>query len=186
MSAQAGVLRTSIAGVIVRVLKMEAHSLTSMPTQYPVEDGKSIADHVNLNPNVVQIRCEMPNSFNGGNGPERARLAMHEFAKMREKREPIQLLTEHASYKNMVLVACHPVHQAPYKGALIIDLVFQQIGIIGQTGLIAISGGRPANMLSQDGTQATGTGYSYAGEMSGINSGAVFSSCGSMLGGYSG
>ena len=185
MSAQAGVLRTNVANVIVRILKMEAHSLTSTPTQYPVEDGKSIADHVNLNPNVVQIRCEMPNSYNGGNGPERARLVMQQFAKMRERREPIQLLTEHLSYKNMVLVACHPVHQAPYKGALVIDLVFQQIGIIGQTGLISASGGRPANKLSQDGTQATATGYSYAGEVAGINSGNVFKSCGSALGGYS-
>lgn len=186
MSAQAGVLRTSIANVEVRVLKMEAHSLTSMPTQYPVEDGESIADHVNLNPNVVQIRCEMPNSFSGGDGAELARNVMQQFVKIRERREPIQLLTEHASYKNMVLVACHPVHQAPYKGALIIDLVFQQIGIIGQKGLISATGGRPANVLAQGGTQATATGYSYAGEVAGVNSGAVFKSCGSMLGGYSG
>lgn len=184
MATQAGVIRTVIADIEVRILKMEAHNLTSTPTMYPVESGSSIADHVCLNPNVVQIRCEMPNSFSGGNGPELARSVMLQFAQMREKREPIQLMTEHASYKNMVLVGVVPVHQAPYRGALIIDLVFHQVGIIGQTGLIEASGGRPSNILSQDGTQATACGYSYAGESQGITDGSLFNKCGSALGGY--
>lgn len=184
MSAQAGVLRggSYVAGIEVRILKMEAHSLTSMPTQYPVEDGKSVIDHVNLNPNVIQIRCEMPNT---DAGTEKARGVMNQFNQMREKREPMNLNTEHASYKNMVLVALNPVHMAPYKGALIIDLVFQQVGIIGQAGLVSAAGGRYPNVLSQDGTQATAAGYSYAGETPGISNGAVYGACGSALGGYS-
>ena len=176
MSAQAGVLRggSFVAGIEVRILKMEAHSLTSTPTQYPVEDGKSIIDHVNLNPNSVQIRCEMPNSESG---TEKARNVMHQFVKMREQREPVNLITEHASYKNMVLISVHPVHQAPYKGALVLDLAFQQVGIIGMTELISATGGRSGNVLAQDGTQATGCAYSYAGECPMNNNSTLLSNC---------
>ena len=184
MSAQVGVLRggSAVAGINVRILKMEAHSLTSTPTQYPVESGKSIIDHVNLNPNVVQIRCEMPNT---DAGTEKARNVMNQFNRMREKREPMNLNTEHASYKNMVLVALNPVHMAPYKGALVLDLVFQQVGIIGQTGLVSAAGGRSPNILSQDGTQATACNYSYAGDTQPTTSGSLLSKCGETAGSYS-
>jgi hypothetical protein len=180
MSAQAGVLRggITIAGIEVRILKMEVHNLTSTPTQYPVESGKSIIDHVILNPNVVHIQCEMPNT---NAGTERARGVMLQFNQMREKREPIQLMTEHASYKNMVLVALTPVHQAPYKGALVIDLVFQQVGIIGQIGLVSASGGRPAGILAQDGTQATACTAQYSGEQPAVENAPLMSRCAAYL-----
>lgn len=171
---------TRVAGIAVRVLNMEAHNITSMPTQYPVESGKSISDHVTLNPDVVQIRAEMPNS---GGGAEMARGVMMEFVRMNKLRYPVDLMTEHAIYKNMELVALNPLHQAPYKGALIIDLVFQQIGVLGLTDLVSKSGGRPPAILAQDGTQATACPYSNAGEIPPITSGATLAACGRKLSG---
>ena len=184
MSAQAGVLRggITVAGIEVRILKMEAHNLTSTPTQYPVESGKSIIDHMILNPNVVQIRCEMPNT---NAGTEKARGVMLQFNQMRENREPIQLMTEHASYKNMVLIACPAVHQAPYKGALVIDLTFHQAGVIGETGLVSASGGRPASILAQDGTQRTACNAQFGGEQLVISDGALLARCMNYLEGMS-
>jgi hypothetical protein len=183
MAETAGVIRTKIIDVEVRILNMEAHNITSTPTMYSVEDAKGISDHVNLNPNAVQIQCEMPNSYNGGSGPELARNVMMEFVKTRDKREPITLLTEHASYKNMTLVAVNPVHRSPFKGALVIDLVFHQIGIYGETGLISASGGRPAAVLSSDGTQAQGCGYQDAGEMSMNTNPGIIKQCNARLAG---
>lgn len=179
MAAEAGVFRgTRIGSVEVRVLKSEAHNLTSTPTMYAVEDGKSIIDHVNLNPNIVQIRCEMTNT---NAGTEAARNVMLEFNKSRESREIITLNTEHASYKNMVLIALRPVHEAPYKGALIIDLVFHQAGIVGETSLVSASGGRDARVLSQDGTHKTASGYIFSGESLGVTSGTLIDKCMSIL-----
>lgn len=181
MQGESGVIRTKVAGVEIRVLKTEAHSLTSTPTQYPVESGKTIVDHVTLNPNGVLFRCEMTNT---DSGTEEARHVMMLFAQMRDKREPLELLTEHASYKNMVLIGMLPVHQAPYKGALLLDLRFQQIGIIGEINMVSSSGGRPSNVISQDGTQATACGYSYAGEVRPINGSPLLNKCLGTLGGY--
>lgn len=104
MATEAGTLRGGVfvAGVQVRVLKGEEHNLTCQVTRYSVEDGKSIADHVILNPNAVNIRFEMPNS-NGG--AEKARDVFQQFTKMRDHRTPINLETEHGRYKNMVIAA---------------------------------------------------------------------------------
>lgn len=184
MSAQTGGSRggSMVAGVEVRILKSEAHSLTSTPTQYPVEDANSIIDHVMLNPNVVQIQCEMPNT---NSGTEKARRVMQDFNEMRESRKVMDLVTEHALYKNMILISVHPVHQAPYKGALILDMVFHQVGVIGRTGLVSAAGGRSPGLLSPDGTQATACGYRYAGECRPATDGALFDKCADALGGYS-
>lgn len=90
---------------------------------------------------------------------------------------PMDLLTEHAIYKNMVLIGLHPVHQAPYKGALILDLRFHQVGINGDTGLVSKSGGRPKGILAQDGTQATASGYINAGEVYPVSGGSLQNKC---------
>lgn len=172
MSAEAGVLRGGVlvAEVEVRVLKTEAHSLTSTPTMYPVESGNTVIDHVTLNPNGVLFRVEMTNT---NRGTEEARNVMEKFVQMRDKREPMELMTEHAMYKNMVLIGIFPVHQAPFKGALVLDLRFHQMGVVGAVGLVGKSGGRPARKLEPDGTQATASNYIYAGEVQPIVGGAL-------------
>ena len=182
---QAGVLRGGVlvAGVEVRVLKTEAHSITSTPTMYPVESGKSIIDHVTLNPNVVLFRVEMTNT---DSGTEEARNVMEQFVQMRDNREPLELMTEHATYKNMVLIGCLPVHQAPYKGALQFDLRFQQVGVIGEANLISKSGGRPSSILAKDGIQAIATAFSYAGEQLMDTGRVLVSNCQSWLKGLTG
>lgn len=141
-----------IHDIEVRVLKTEAHKISSAATQYPVEDGKSIIDHVNLNPNQVSITCEITNSNGGAN---QAVIALGQFIRLRDERTVINLTTEHALYKNMVLVNIAPVHQAPYKGALKYDLTFQQVGIVGEKNMINAQGGRPVGVLAGDGTSKT-------------------------------
>lgn len=175
MSDQYGFLRgVSVAGIKVRVLKSESHKISSTPTQYPIESGKSVIDHMVLNPNAVQIKCEITNV---NAGTEQARLVLIDFNKMRENREPFDLLTEHVSYKNMVLIGLNPVHQAPYKGALVIDLSFHQVGIIGEVQLIARAGGRPNKVLISGGIRATACAAQFSGEQPANTNAALIGQC---------
>lgn len=176
MTTEAGTLRGGafVAGVQVRVLKGEEHNLTCQVTRYGVEDRKSIADHVILNPNVVNIRFEMPNS-NGG--VERARAVFQQFVEMRDQRTPINLETEHGRYKNMVIAAFTPDHRAPFKGAYAAMLRLEQVGIVGESDMVSASGGRPANILAQDGTQRTACNAQFSGEQPAIRGGPVLSRC---------
>lgn len=172
MAEQAGTLRggSFVAGIQVRVLMGEEHNITSQVTRYSLEDGKSIADHVVLNPNVVNIRFEMTNS-NGG--AEKARDVFQQFVKMREDRSPVNLETEHGRYKNMVISAFTPDHRAPYRGAYAAMLRLEQVGIVGESNMVSASGGRPANILAQDGTQCTACNAQFSGEQPAVTSGPL-------------
>lgn len=178
MSDSAGILRSRAANVLVRVLKREAHALSSLVARYPVESGKSVSDHVALNPNCVDVSFEMPNS---DNGVELARDVFQQFVKMRDDREPVTLDTEHARYKNMVVAAFSAEHAAPFKGALVANVRLQQVGIIGETDMVSARGGRPEGVLADDGTQKTACAAIRGGEQPGATSGVVLNNCGPCL-----
>lgn len=179
MAETVGVLRSQVANILVRVLKEEAHNLTSQATNYPVESGKSISDHVALHPNVVDIRFEMPNS--GGGAAARARGVFQHFIRMRDEREPIALMTEHVKYENMVLVGLAVDHAAPYRGAFTASVRLQQVGIIGEERIAAAHGGRPENALADDGTEKTACAAARGGEQPGITDGVDLRTCGPCL-----
>jgi hypothetical protein len=177
---QAGVLRggSLVAGVGVRVLKAEAHNLTAQATQYPVESGKSISDHVILNPNAVDIRFEMPNSEGG---TERARYVFNEFIRLRDERKPVNLYTEHASYKNMLIVAFTPEHRAPFKGALVANIRLQQVGIYGEKDSVSAAGGRDPAVLSEGGIARTACSATDGGTVQGVSEGPLANQCAAKL-----
>lgn len=149
-----------MAGVEVRVLTEEAHNISAQATQYGVESGKSISDHVILQPNQVDVSFEMTNTDGGA---EKARAVFHEFVRLRDERMPLTLDTEHARYKNMVITRFTPDHSAPHKGAFRATVTLQQVGVVGEDSMIAATGGRPASVLAKDGTQKTAVAYRYTG-----------------------
>lgn len=53
---------------------------------------------------------------NAGDGRDAARDAFESFVEMRKIREPVEVITEHAIYTNMVITSLTPTHSAPYKG----------------------------------------------------------------------
>lgn len=171
-------MRSKAAGVEVRVLKSETHNLPSQATQYALEDGKSLSDHVILQPNVVDVRFEMPNS---NNGADQARSVFQEFIKMRDDRTAITLDTYHARYKNMVLVNITPVHQEPYRGALAFTIRLSQVGFIGLSDMVSATGGRSPGVLAGDGTAQTACAGISTGQMSPVIDPARISQCSSVL-----
>ncbi len=138
---QDGVLR--IGNITVDVRIRETHSISMKLTSYAVESGKSISDHVISDPNEVEIEFEITNS---SGGRERSKRIFQDFITMMEKRTPVDIITEHATYRNMVFVGFPAEHAAPNLGTLRATARFQQAGIIGSGR--TISSGRNERILA--------------------------------------
>ena len=117
----------AIAGIQVSVKKSEAHTYTSQSTELAMESGATVTDHVILKPVTLAVTVAMTNA---GDGRDAARDAFESFVEMRKAREPVEVITEHAIYTNMVITSLTPTHSAPYKGALEIGITFQQISFV--------------------------------------------------------
>lgn len=161
-----------VAGIEVRVLTRERHNLTSQATEYCLEDGSSLSDHVKLNPNAVDVHYGMTNT---DRGIERARQVFQDFVKMREARQPLTIETEHARYKNMVLVGNHPDHSAPFKGAYMAVARFVQVGYIGLSDMVEAAGGRSTG--ANDGTSKTGSAFTSGGMCNPGTNASTLSAC---------
>ncbi len=150
----AGVLRIGNIAVDVRI--RETHSISMQLTSYATESGKSISDHVISDPNEVEIEFEMTNS---DGGRERAKRAFQDFITLMEKRELVDIITEHATYRNMVFVGFPAEHAAPNLGTLRATARFKQAGIIGAGR--TISYGRNERMLAGYPMLANSVGESF-------------------------
>lgn len=117
----------AIVGIQVSVKKSEAHTYTSQATELAMESGATVTDHVILKLVTLAVTVAMTNA---GGGADAARDAFESFVEMRKKREPVEVITEHAIYTNMVITSLTPTHSAPYKGALEIGITFQQISFV--------------------------------------------------------
>ena len=117
----------AIAGIQVSVKKSEAHTYTSQATELAMESGATVTDHVILKPVTLAVTVAMTNA---GDGADAARDAFESFVEMRKAREPVEVITEHAIYTNMVITSLTPTHSAPYKGALEIGITFQQVNFV--------------------------------------------------------
>ena len=121
-----GVLRGGplVVGVEVSVIVSEAHTLSAQATKQSLESGAQVSDHIILEPPSVSIVFEVSNA---GDGAQAARDVFDTFKAMQEKRELVEVITEHTIYDNMALVSLSPVHAAPYKGRLQCTAVLQRI-----------------------------------------------------------
>ena len=100
----------AIAGIQVSVKKSEAHTYTSQATELAMESGATVTDHVILKPVTLAVTVAMTNA---GDGRDAARDAFESFVEMRKIREPVEVITEHAIYTNMVITSLTPTHSAP-------------------------------------------------------------------------
>ena len=92
-----------------------------------MESGATVTDHVILKPVTLAVTVAMTNA---GDGADAARDAFESFVEMRKAREPVEVITEHSIYTNMVITSLTPTHSAPYKGALEIGITFQQVNFV--------------------------------------------------------
>ncbi len=141
---ESGVLR--IGNVSIDVLISERHDISMSVTQYAIENGGNVSDHIVENPNTLEIEFEMTNT---DGGRDRSKRAFQEFVKMMQDKKPVQIITEHATYNNMVFTGFPSEHTAPNLGTLRGSARFEQIGIIGSDNVI--TAGRHQSVLAGNG-----------------------------------
>lgn len=140
--------KPEIVGVQFDLRISESHDLNATPTQFPVEGtAEDIVEHIILNPRVVSIEAYMSNIDDDNRAlGENARNALAELDKIRVERLPLDLITEHIAYNNMVLTsisAGHPGSGPTDRGSMTYELTFQQV-IILNTNTILV----PAEQLN--------------------------------------
>lgn len=146
-----------VAGVEVTLVRDEAHNLAAQVTQIPMESGAQVSDHIVLEPLAVTIGYEVSNV---GEGRQQAKDVFETFKNILEKRELLELVTEHYVYANMALVSVSPFHSAPYKGRLQFTANLQQINFVE----IESVGKAPAKLSGSGSTQKTASAEVKDGE----------------------
>lgn len=125
-----------IAGISVTARLQETYHYHSEATQFTVESGQPLTDHVIKRPVRVEIEFEVSNIDDGVQKAAgvpakpafyKAKSALEKFINLWEKREPITLMTTHTMLKDMVCVSLQPDNQAPEWGKLRFRASFQQI-----------------------------------------------------------
>lgn len=114
---------TVVAGINVSVKESETHQYQAQITSLALESGSVVSDHVILQPEKVAVTIGVTNTAQNS----AALSAFDLFVEMWSTREPVELVTEHAIYPDMVLTNFQPVHAAPYKGAFTANCIFQKV-----------------------------------------------------------
>lgn len=133
-----------VAGIPVSTRKQEVYTYDSQITNFPVENGTIISDHVILQPIKVDLQCDITN----WNGVDDAVNAINILEDMRAKRNRLELVTEHNILENMVLANFTIVNELPNWGGIRLDMKFQQVQYI----LLQNTTIPPANVTSTSNT----------------------------------
>lgn len=139
-----------IAFIPVDSKNAEVHLPSATATTQALETGAPVNDHVILNPNVVEIDFEVSNidvPFGGVASTlgVRAILTVQLLLKMHRDRELHLLVTRHNIYRNMVLLKPEITHRAPYSGAIVGKVTFQQMNFTSLANVTV-----PIEQLSAD------------------------------------
>jgi len=116
-----------IADVEVSSKQSEAHAFRAVATEFPIQNGSIVSDHVFLKPRELDV------SFTSSNTPGpgyTAQQVFDAFKKHYANRDLLKIITEHDTYDSMVIVDFQPIHKAPNKGALECTIKFQRINSV--------------------------------------------------------
>ena len=112
-----------MADVEFDAVTSEVHSLEASATQYAVDGGATVSDHVTVLPDGLEIRGGISNT----DGGERAKTLLAELRRKVRTRERLEILTTHELYSDLVLLGAIAENTGPFDGALTLRLTFQQV-----------------------------------------------------------
>lgn len=161
-SQDAGILRQGsvVAGVAVSVKEAENHTFSSQMTDLALESGAVVSDHVIRSPDQLSVTITMTNTtVNGGNFS-----AFDQFYEMLNSREPVEVITEHWIYTNMVLINFTPNHNAPFRGSFSAECVFKKANLV-TLNVVGKSSGKLKGTAKKTGSGAVNAGTVEAPEM---------------------
>lgn len=131
----------SFVGIIKEVnpdvKKAEAHKYQSDITEYALEDGSILVQHIIQKPIEVSLQFEETNSGKMISGivgfaaetflgKDKTTL-FEKLVQIWQRKIPVEIITEHQIYKNMVVKNMPIIHKSPYKKALQIIVDFIQL-----------------------------------------------------------
>lgn len=119
--------------IVPDVRKSEAHKFRSEVTEYALENGAIVAQHIIQSPIEVSLSFEETNA--GKNiastlqtfGLISKSKTFDQLVDIWKRKIPVSIITEQQEYKNMVVKNLPIMHQQPYKGALKIMVDFIQL-----------------------------------------------------------
>lgn len=139
----------------------ESHLATATTSNFALEDGSTVTDHVILNPLVLEVEfflssLDLP-AFNVGSSYGlRSALLYNLLSFQLETRKLYTVLTRHKLYRNMCLIELAADHEGPFTGSLIGRAKFQQVIFAKLSGVEA-----PQETLSSDVSQQASTPTNY-------------------------
>lgn len=120
--------RTDIAGVLLDAVLSEDHLYNSRVTNFPVEDGRIISDHIINEPETVQITgvvSDTPISFFA---PFNASInAFQRLVEIHDRRELITIVTGIKVYTNMAITSLQVPRNALSGQSLTFTMNFQKV-----------------------------------------------------------
>lgn len=121
-----------IEGFSVNVLEGEDHNRTSIMTEFTVEDGSIVSDHIIHKPQEVVIRCVQTNvsSVTNRSGYDMAVEALAQLEGLWKSREVFDLYTYHAVYNDMVVMNFTANHNQPFRGALRFTITLRKVNFV--------------------------------------------------------
>ena len=156
---------TLLEGVEVDAKFAELHTMDGAVSSFAREDGTRAADHIILNPPVLEIICSVGNvgrdSFTPtdttSNTPssslgrsERAKTALDALQSLRESRQLYDIATEHRLYTNMAFLGLSWGNEAPFAGRAEIRARFENFPAATVETFTLVP-----HRLSSDGTNKT-------------------------------
>lgn len=119
--------------IVPDVRKSEAHKYKSDVTEYALENGAIVAQHIIQSPIEISLSFEETNSGKmvrntlENIGAISGSKMFDQLVDIWKRKIPVSIITEQQEYKNMVVKNMPIMHNQPYKGALKVMVDFIQL-----------------------------------------------------------
>lgn len=159
----------TIGGIEIDAMVEERHTQTAAVTQYPVEEGFTINDHVTQNPDGLTLHCAVgpqPVKTFGGIGnltslDNNAYAVYSGLADYKQAGEIIDVVTGLRVYENMIIDNLSITRNRDNGKGLDFDIGFVQLTIVKSLETTIPASSQKRKIANSKANKGTGTGYTY-------------------------
>lgn len=134
----------TIGGIVIDALETERHTLRLEKSNYPIESGATLSDHIIKLPRTLSIKGVVVAELRGQRGqpgvssePERRDLnAWRKFEKIYEQRTPVQIVTSLGVYRSMVMLDLNVKRDVLTANALDFEASFEQMQVAASESFV--------------------------------------------------
>lgn len=145
--ADVGLVFTTVKGKVgtidLSATLSEGHSRTADVTEYPVEKGSDVADHVRPKPAVLKMEAVVTGQKSVGD-------AWAALEKLLDDGNPITVVTAMKKYDNMALISLDAARESRLGGALKFSATFRTIVLVSsKTKTVAVPRAKPPEVKNK-------------------------------------